>query len=94
MSTLRIKEPPEHNYKLIVVAGERIETKEPKFLESKKNKYKIIDKITIEKGEQIPIVLNLLSIGQYLDSDDVFKAYKKSNKIIFYICKKQESNTI
>jgi len=89
MDTLKIIEPPEHNYKLIVVPGERLNgqhVSDFKFLESKNKKYKIIDRIELMRGEFMPTVLIILSAGQFLTSEDVFKHYQKSNNIYFFLC--------
>ncbi len=95
--TLKIKPLISHDYKLIPVPSERLGkyfVSDFEFLESKNEKFKIIDVIEILRGQQIPTILTVLSIGQFLSSEDIFKIYKKSNKIYFFLCEKLESNMI
>lgn len=85
--TLQIPHPPDHSYVLIAVAGERFE-KIPGFLESDKGKFKVIDRVELLRGEPIPTILSVLSTGQFLTSEDVFKVYTKSKSVNFFLCQK------
>jgi hypothetical protein len=49
-------------------------------------KYKIVQWVTILKTENIPSSLLLLAIGVDLDKETIFKKYKRSNKLYFFIC--------
>lgn len=98
-NTLQIPHPPDHSYIIIAVAGERLNGKPVSdygFLESGKQKFKIIDRVELLRGVPIPTVLILLSTGKFLTSDDVFSAYRKSQNLNFFLCKKiqkTDSNT-
>ncbi len=88
MSTLQVPIPSEHGYKIIAVAGERFKghVSDIEFLESEKQKYKVIDRIQITKNEPMSMILTLLSTGKYLTNQEIFSSYKKSNSIYFFIC--------
>ena len=89
--TLQVPHPPEHSYILIAVAGERLNDKpvsDYEFLESDKQKFRIIDRVEILRSENIPTVLSILATGQFLTNEDVFKAYNKSNNLNFFLCEK------
>ena len=91
METLKIPHPPEHSYILIAVAGERLNGKpvsDFEFLESEKQKYKIIDRIELMKGEFMPTFLILMATGKFITSEDVFQAYNKSENLNFFICER------
>ena len=90
---LQLTEPPAHGFKLFAVPGEKLQDKPVSDWKTINDKYKIIDCISILKGEVLPIVLPLLAYGQFIDIDDVWKNYKKSNILYFLICEKIESNT-
>jgi len=95
--TLKIKPLISHDYKLIPVPSERFGkdfVSDFEFLESENEKFKIIDRIEILRGQQMPTILTVLSIGKFLSSEDIFKIYKKSKSINFFLCQKLESNTI
>ena len=90
-NTLQIPHPPEHSYILIAVAGERLKGKpvsDFRFLESDKGKFKIIDRVELLRGEQIPMILSVLATGKFLTSEDVFSAYKNSENLNFFLCQK------
>lgn len=88
MNTLQIPHPPDHDYCIIAVAGERLKGGKPKFLESDKQKYRVIDQVETLRGEYIPTPLILMATGKFLTHEDVFSVYKKSNQIYFFICQK------
>jgi len=50
--------------------------------------FKIIDRVTITKLELIPTVLILLSTGMDISDSEIWNKYKRSNRIIFFVCKK------
>ena len=87
---LQVPKLPEHGYILIAVPSERM--KDPvsdyKEIESEGVKYKVVQWVTIMKTEHMPSLLMILATGQDLSRDEIWKAFKKSNKIIFFICEK------
>lgn len=83
---------PKHDYKCIVVPSEKLKGKPISDYEiitdNDNQEYKIIQWVTIIKSEMIPSSLLLLSIGAVPDADSIFKKYRKSNKLYFFICEK------
>ncbi|MCJ7802741.1 MAG: hypothetical protein MUP82_10340 [Candidatus Marinimicrobia bacterium] len=64
-----------------------------KEIESEGVKYKIVQWVTIMKSEFMPSTLTLLATGQDLSMDEIWKAFKNSDKIIFFICEKTAYST-
>lgn len=89
---LQIKSPQSHDYRIIVVAEETLEGRpisEIKVLQADNESYEIQGIYKIEKkDETFPDELMLLAIGQQISKDTIFRIYKKSNKLYFFICRK------
>lgn len=88
---IKLNSIPKHDYKCIVVPSEKLEgipVSDYKVIISGDEKYKIVQWVTILKTEMIPTSLLLLSIGADIDSDSIFKKYKRSNKLYFFICER------
>lgn len=86
-SRLEIKPLPKHDYVLITLAEEQLNGKklsEYDYL----GEYKIVDYFEYEKTDPFPYGLLLLSTGQEIESEKIWRAYNKSNKIYFVICQK------
>lgn len=85
---LKLNKLPAHNYKCIVVPSEKLKKQisDYKTIIVGKDKYKVIQWVTIHKSEPIPSSLMLLSIGVVIDNGSVFEKYKNSDKLIFFIC--------
>ena len=90
MTTIQIPNSPEHSYKCIAVPGERLtkEVSDYTFLESEKQKFEIIERVCILKGEIMPVSLMLLATGKFIPAIDVWKNYQKSDRLYFFIVKK------
>lgn len=86
---IKLKSIPEHDYRVIVVPGHLIEKPLAEYHEINVGGdiYEIHETITHRKGETMSNGLALLATGKYFNDDDVFKKYKKSNRIVFFICK-------
>lgn len=95
MSVLQVQEPPVHDYCVIAVPEEKIKEhlSDIDVLKSNKNEYTVIDTIQCHKGEMIPSILLLLSAGTYINDKDIWNAYKKSQKLIFFLCKKTKTES-
>ena len=96
MNVLQVQEPPVHNYCVIAVPEEKIKghLSDIDVLKSDKNEYQVLDTIQCLKGEQIPSMLLLLSAGNYINEKDIWNAYKKSTKLIFFLCKKKTDSNL
>lgn len=92
---LSISPIPKHSYILIAVPSERMDNPVSDYtkIESEGQKYKIIERVTIFKNEPMPSTLTLLSIGKEVMYFEMWNAFKKSDRIIFFICEKINSNT-
>lgn len=88
MATLQVKTIPKHSYKLIAVPSERMDRPVSDYteIESEEEKYKIVQRVTIFKNEPMPSSLTLLSTGQDLQYPEIWNAFKKSDRIIFFVC--------
>ncbi len=89
---LFIPKPASHSNQLIAVASERLTKNvyEYDFLEDKDGvKYKIIEHFEFSKEQRFPGGLMLLATGQEVESEIVWKAYPRSDKLYFFIVKKQ-----
>ena len=90
MATLQVQKIPKHSYKLIAVPSERMElpVSDYKEIESEGKKYKIAERVTINKNEKMPTLLTLLSAGISLEYVEIWSAFRGSDKIVFFICEK------
>lgn len=95
MAILQVKIIPKHSYKLIAVPSERMDKPVSDYneIESEGQKYKIVQWVTVHRNEQMPSTLTLLSTGKEIMYFEMWSAFKKSDKIIFFICEKIDSNT-
>lgn len=91
MSTLQVQTIPKHSYILIAVPDERMDKPVSDYtkIESNNQKYKIVQRVTITKNEPMPSSLILLATGQPLEYFEIWNAFKKSEKIIFFVCERQ-----
>jgi len=80
----------EHGIKLIPVPSERLTKPISDYTEihSDEKKYKVLTWVTITKLEPIPSILILLSTGKDFSDNELWNFYKKSNRIIFFVCEK------
>lgn len=85
-NSLQIKTPPQHDIKLICVPGE-VYNEEDSFEDQDGKKYIILDQYTYEKTDPFPYGMMLLATGKHIEPDVIWNAYKKSDKIMFFICK-------
>lgn len=93
--TLQVQNVPKHGIILIAVPSERLkmQVSDYKFIETtEKEKYKVIQWVTILKSEPMPSSLMLLATGQDIMRYQVWEVYKKSDKLIFFICEKINCN--
>lgn len=93
--TLQVPTVPKHGIILIAVPSERMNkpVSDYKFIETpEKEKYKVIQWVTIMKSEPMPSSLMLLATGQDIMRYQVWEVYKKSDKLIFFICEKIDYN--
>jgi len=91
MENLQVQTPPDHGFKIIAVAGEKIEGEisDLKTLTLKDGTvYKIVDRVTCLKNQMIPSCLIIMATGTYIPDSEIWNTYKKSNKLIFFICEK------
>lgn len=91
METLQVQTIPKHSYILIAVPDERMDKPVSDYseIESEGKKYKIVERVTIFRNERIPTSLTLLATGKSLEYFEIWNAFKKSEKIIFFICERQ-----
>lgn len=61
-------------------------------IESEGQKYKIVERVTIFKNEPMPSILTLLSTGREVMYFEMWNYFKKSDRIIFFVCKRIDSN--
>ena len=89
METLKIKPPLAHDVVLICVPGESLTAENIGYLEDANGKkYEILDQYTFYKTDPFPYGMMLLSTGQKITESVTWSAYKKSDKLIFFICRK------
>lgn len=89
---LKLNIIPEHNYKCIVVSSETMHAPVSDYetITCDNVKYNIVEWVTVLKSEYIPMSLLLLSIGTVMPKETIYKKYKKSDRLIFFICEKCE----
>lgn len=90
---LKLNVIPEHNYKCIVVPSEAIfrQVNDYKTITYDNIKYNIMAKVTVLRSAPIiPSSLLLLSIGVILSKETIYKKYKRSDRLYFFICDKHE----
>jgi len=89
---LFIPKPISHGTQLIAVASERIKENlydYDNLTDKDGNMYSILEHFAFDKKDAFPGGLMLLATGQSLEADKVWRAYPKSDKLYFFIVKKQ-----
>ena len=86
---MQVTLPEPHAIKIIPVPGERI--KQPaheitELTDQHNNKYIVHDYYVYPKESGISPAMVLLATGLHISNDDIWKIYKKSDKIVFFIC--------
>ncbi len=82
---------PKHDYKCIVVPSETMPmpVNDYKTITCDNVKYNITAKVTVLRSDPIiPSSLLLLSIGEVISKEAIYKKYKKSDRLIFFMCEK------
>ena len=82
--------PPGHDIIMVAVPEEKL--KQPLSNYTHINDNKIITWYEALRGEEISTML-LLSTGKHIESAKAWNAYKKSHKIYFIVCQKNNSST-
>ena len=87
---LQLNKLANHDIRCIVVPKENLSVpvSDIETITYKDNKFIVLDFISIYKDEKIPMVLKLLSTGQYVSDDKIWEAYNKSSKLFFFIVEK------
>lgn len=83
--------PVEHDVKIIVVPSEKIGNS--KISDVKITGFKILDYYEIYRGDQQIHSLILLAVGREMNPETIWTTYKKSERLIFFICQKSNYST-
>lgn len=89
---LRLKAIPGHDVILIPCPGHLVKLPLSCYrnIIVKDESFKILSYIVHKKGEFFPEALSLLSTGALFDDQEVWNKYPNSNRLIFFICRKQK----
>ena len=90
---MQIRNQPNHSYRVIPVAIELI--KEPaheikELISDDGTKYIVHDFFVYEKKEGISNAMLLLAIGKNIDHSEIWNAYRKSDRIVFFVVEEKK----